>query len=79
MIRAGLVPFGTYSVEFQTSWKHPYTGKNCYDHRVFHVYEDMAESELADQIANYMTKTADDPRAICHRVKITSISRLDSQ
>ena len=50
MIKQTNVPMGTYSVEFRTDWKHPYTGKNCHDHRIFWVNESMTQEELEQQI-----------------------------
>lgn len=77
MIEEHKVPVGTYSVAFQTWFRHPYTSKNAYDHRVFHVYEDMDEATLADQIALYMSEHSGGAK--CHLVKINSIHKLDSQ
>lgn len=76
MIEERPVPLGTYSVSFQTWWRHPFTSKNAYDHRVFHVYEDMNETTLAEQIALYMTEHSGGAK--CHMVKIQSIQRLDN-
>lgn len=77
MIEESAVPVGTYSVSFQTWWRHPFTSKNAYDHRVFQVYEDMSEAALADWIAKWMTDHSGGAK--CHLVKIQSIQRLDKE
>jgi len=77
MIDEQKIPMGTYSVSFQTWWRHPFTSKNHMDHRVFSLYEDMSEATLCDQIAQWMTDHSGGAK--CHMVKIYSIHKLDIQ
>ena len=78
MIHDDLIPAGTYSVSFQSTWQQPFIGKSGYGHTVVTIHDDVDEHTLARMICNELTET-DQQGAVCTLVRIRTISRLDSQ
>lgn len=78
MIHNDLIPAGTYSVSYQSTWQQPFIGKSGYGHTVVTIDHEVDEETLARLICNELSET-NQQGAVCTLVRIRSISRLDSE